>query len=383
MPELPEVDKARRLVEDLCLDARIVRVDRPVVDDKVFVDIQPGAFEEALTGKRVVASNRHGKQLWWTLEGDAKPSSSSSSSTMTPCFHFGMTGAFVVRGVDGIQYYNSKASGLGDWPPRFAKLVVEFDNGIEIAYVDPRRFGKIRLVEDVDEVVGNLGPDPKSSLPDEEAFGGLFARRSAAIKTVLMDQKIIAGIGNWMADEILYRARVHPETRANELNKEQLAAIRSRVEEVVRVACDANSDHDLFPSDWLFHHRWGKQDGAKVNGDAIKFIEIGGRTTAYVPKLQLKTGSGSTLNASSSRSAAAKIKKEIKTESDVMDSGKEDVSTTVRARSSRRGSSTSTSAAAKRARTTTTDASAAASGVRSRVARAVASAATRAVRLLR
>ena len=149
------------------------------------------------------------------------------------------------------------------------------------------------------------------------------------------------------------------------------------------MACDANSDHDLFPSDWLFHHRWGKQDGAKVNGDAIKFIEIGGRTTAYVPKLQLKTGSGSTLNASSSRSAAAKIKKEIKTESDVMDSGKEDVSTTVRARSSRRGSSTSTSAAAKRARTTTTDASAAASGVRSRVARAVASAATRAVRLLR
>ena len=376
MPELPEVDKARRLVEDLCLNARIVRVDRPVVDDKVFVDIQPGAFEEALTGKRVIASNRHGKQLWWTLGGDAKPSSSSSSSssTMTPCFHFGMTGAFVVRGVDGIQYYNSKASGLGDWPPRFAKLVVEFDNGIEIAYVDPRRFGKIRLVEDVAEVIGNLGPDPKSSLPDEEAFGGLFARRSAAIKTVLMDQKIIAGIGNWMADEILYRARVHPETRANELSEEQLAAIRSRVEEVVRVACDANSDHDLFPSDWLFHHRWGKQDGAKVNGDAIKFIEIGGRTTAYVPKLQLKTGGGS---------AAAKIKKEIKTEPDVMNSGKEDISTTVRARSSRRGSSTSTSAAAKRARTTTTDASAAASGVRSRVARAVASAATRAVRLLR
>lgn len=141
------------------------------------------------------------------------------------------------------------------------------------------------------------------------------------------------------------------------------------------MACDANSDHDLFPSDWLFHHRWGKQDGAKVNGDAIKFIEIGGRTTAYVPKLQLKTGGGS--------AAVAKIKKEIKTEPDVMDSGKEDVSTTVRARTSRRGSSTSTSATAKRARTTATDASAAASGVRSRVARAVASAATRAVRLLR
>ena len=91
---------------------------------------------------------------------------------------------------------------------------------------------------------------------------------------------------------------MHPETRANELSSTQLEAIRFRVTEVVKVACEANSDHDLFPDDWLFHHRWGKTDGAKVNGDAIKFIEVGGRTTAFVPKLQLKTA----------------IKPEIKTE---------------------------------------------------------------------
>ena len=93
------------------------------------------------------------------------------------------------------------------------------------------------------------------------------------------------------APEILYRARIHPETRANELSASQLEAMRERIIEVVTVAVEANSDHDLFPEDWLFHHRWGKTEGAKVNGDAIKFIEIGGRTTAYVPKLQLKTDS--------------------------------------------------------------------------------------------
>lgn len=91
------------------------------------------------------------------------------------------------------------------------------------------------------------------------------------------------------APEILYRARIHPETRANELSASQLEAMRERIVEVVTVAVEANSDHELFPDDWLFHHRWGKTEGAKVNGDAIKFIEIGGRTTAYVPKLQLKT----------------------------------------------------------------------------------------------
>ena len=312
MPELPEVERARRLVHDLCVGARVTRVVRPVVDDKVFVDVDPGAFERALETRALVASERHGKQMWWRLSGD---------DALTPCFHLGMTGAFVARGVAGIQYYNSAATGTGEWPPRHAKVCVSFDNGVEIAYVDPRRFGKIRLVEDVGSVVGGLGADPSRGLPRGDAFAAMWRRRSAAIKTALMDQKIMAGIGNWMADgagesrssrsarrdelrddatgratdesfgapEILYRARIHPETRANELSASQLEAMRERIIEVVTVAVEANSDHDLFPDDWLFHHRWGKTEGAKVNGDAIKFIEIGGRTTAYVPKLQLKT----------------------------------------------------------------------------------------------
>lgn len=114
---------------------------------------------------------------------------------------------------------------------------------------------------------------------------------------------------------------MHPETRANELSSTQLEAIRFRVTEVVKVACEANSDHDLFPDDWLFHHRWGKTDGAKVNGDAIKFIEVGGRTTAFVPKLQLKTA----------------IKPEIKTE---IKTGADDGATKAKKRSKPSGVAT-------------------------------------------
>jgi formamidopyrimidine-DNA glycosylase len=191
MPELPEVEKARRLVHDLAIGSPISRVHRPIIDDKVFVDVASGQFERALSGRKITHSKRHGKQLWWQLDGN---------DALVPCFHFGMTGAFVARGIDGIQYYNSKASGTGDWPPRFAKLVVAFENGVELAFVDPRRFGKIKLVADVAEVIGQLGPDPLLEMPNEEAFAALWRRRSAPIKTAIMDQKVIAGIGNWMAD---------------------------------------------------------------------------------------------------------------------------------------------------------------------------------------
>ena len=198
MPELPEVERARRLVHDLCLGSTMTSVHRPVMDDKVFVDVDAGAFESALAKRKIIASERHGTQRWWTLDGeDAK----------VPCFHFGMTGAFVVRGLDGIQYYNSKATGAGDWPPRFAKATFAFDNGIELAYVDPRRFGKIKLVRDVKEVIGGLGVDPSKALPEGDAFAAMWKRRSAPIKTALMDQKIMAGIGNWMADGMFLEYR--------------------------------------------------------------------------------------------------------------------------------------------------------------------------------
>ena len=104
MPELPEVERARRLVDERIVGAVVVDVSRPVVDDKVFVDVEPGEFERALAGRAVVASARHGKQLWWRLRGD---------DAATPCFHFGMTGAFVLRGCEGLRYYNSRACGGG------------------------------------------------------------------------------------------------------------------------------------------------------------------------------------------------------------------------------------------------------------------------------
>ena len=112
-------------------------------------------------------------------------------------------------------------------------------------------------------------------------------KRNAAIKSVLLDQSVAAGVGNWMADEMLYRAKIHPEVKASDLNEETLMNLREAMFEVTNVAVENNADSRRFPSDWLFHNRWGKNQNAKMaNGEKISFCEVGGRTTAFVATKQ-------------------------------------------------------------------------------------------------
>ncbi len=107
--------------------------------------------------------------------------------------------------------------------------------------------------------------------------------------SVAMDQKVAAGIGNWIADECLYQSKVHPETLAKTLTTSKLGLIREKMSEIIIAACKANADADKFPKEWLFHSRWGKVAGS-MNGHRIKFITVGGRTTAFVPGVPKKVG---------------------------------------------------------------------------------------------
>ena len=125
-------------------------------------------------------------------------------------------------------------------------------------------------------------------MPDETTFASHFAKRGGPIKSVLLDQTIAAGVGNWIADEVLYHSRLHPEQPAKSLTPAQLRDLRDAMEGVIKTACDAGADAEMFPDDWLFHHRWGKVAG-EVGGEPIQFITVGGRTTAFVPKRQKKT----------------------------------------------------------------------------------------------
>eukprot|EP00899_Mesostigma_viride_P005400 jgi/Mesvir1/14861/Mv05475-RA.2 len=277
MPELPEVEYGRRLLEVYAVGKRISSVIAEN-DDKIFSGVPAAAIREKLSGKTIVASRRLGKHIW--LELDNRP---------WPSFHFGMTGAFSVKGSQAMKYKEFTVD-TSAWPPKFTKFLMKLEGGDEIAFSDPRRFSRIRVLDDPEHSppISELGFDALLAMPTLEEFSAKLRARTAPVKAVLLDQSFSAGVGNWVADEILYQARVHPSHRASQLSDRQVATLRDKMAYVLETAVGHNADSSFFPSDWMFHMRWGKGRAGAQNGSGHKvaFITVGGRTTAFVPSLQ-------------------------------------------------------------------------------------------------
>ena len=264
MPELPEVEAARRRLER-AMRGRRIRSAEAVHDPIVFRGVSAKRLADALVGRRVKAVRRRGKHLW--LELDRRP---------WPSFHFGMTGAF--------RIYRDPAE-----RPRFWRLEIVLAGGLRLAFSDPRRFGRIRLLQDPEREppIGLLGPDPILEPPLARDLGALLARRRAPLKAVLLDQAAFAGVGNWIADEVLYQARLSPLRPAALLTRTEVAALRRALMAVLRRAVKVDADSDRFPRTWLFHTRWGRMEGSTTaRGEAIVHQTVGGRTTAWVPARQ-------------------------------------------------------------------------------------------------
>ncbi|MHC4829736.1 MAG: DNA-formamidopyrimidine glycosylase family protein [Planctomycetota bacterium] len=279
MPELPEVEFGRKLAERVALGRAITRV-LGEADEIVYDGITLTRFRRALKGKKVLAVRRHGKQLWFEL--DARP---------WPLFHFGMTGAFHTPGDKALILASSRKGGDGTeaWPPRFTKLRLCFDGGGELCMTNKRRLGRIRLRDDPqsEAPIAKLGFDPLLSLPTPGEFVELAAKRRAPIKGLLLNQSFAAGVGNWIADEVLYQAGVDPRRRASDLSPAELRRIRSRLSAIIRKAVAVDARKSDFPKTWLFHHRWGaKKDATTARGERIRHIQVAGRTTAWVPSAQ-------------------------------------------------------------------------------------------------
>ncbi|KAJ7524398.1 hypothetical protein O6H91_17G003400 [Diphasiastrum complanatum] len=279
MPELPEVEAARRAVEEHCSGRLIVRASI-AEDPKVIEGVEPFSMQQTLVGKRIVAAHRKGKQLW--LELDEKP---------WLCFQFGMAGAVHIKGIQVTKYVRSAVKEDEEWPSKFSKVFLELDNGLEMSFTDKRRFARVRLLDDpaASPPVSELGPDAFLELPREDHFYNIFTKKKMAIKALLLDQSIISGIGNWIADEVLYQARIHPEQSASSLSVEDCKRLLASISEVVKFAIEVDADCERFPREWIFHYRWGKKPG-NVNGKKIEYITVGGRTSAYVPDLQKCSG---------------------------------------------------------------------------------------------
>ena len=149
--------------------------------------------------------------------------------------------------------------------------------------------GRLRLRDDpANELpISRLGYDPYKTLPTADEFEALLARRSRArLKSLLLDQRFAAGMGNWLADEVLCQARLDPRRTIGSLSGDERERVRLTIRDIVVSAVDVEARKESFPRSWLFHYRWGKKEGAEVEGRAISFIEISGRTTAWVPEVQ-------------------------------------------------------------------------------------------------
>jgi len=278
VPELPEVERGRKIAAAAAEGKKIAHVICRR-DEIVFDGVSPNRWNNALGNKTVREVHRIGKQIWFELD-----------SPPHPLFHFGMTGAFRMPGRLDLPLASRPSPDPHEaWPPRFTKIHLFFEDGGELVMTNARRLGRILLRDDPlhEPPISRLGFDPLLGMITPTQFRERAERRQTAIKNLLMDQSFCAGVGNWIADEVLYQAGVDPRRRASGLASQELERVRRRLRAVVKLAVRVDADKSRFPADWLFHVRWGKNEKARtLEGNRVEFLQIGGRTSAWVPARQ-------------------------------------------------------------------------------------------------
>jgi len=278
MPELPEVERARGIIETFAVGRTVERVWCDTTDDIVFAGVTGRTVARKLKGRTITAARRRGKQLWCEL--DTRP---------WLLLHLGMTGQILTPAAGPLRLISSPKALASDWPPRFLKLRLWLSDGGELAMTNARRLGRIRLQDDPERElpVAKLGFDPLVEMLPRAEFCARLTKRKGVLKAVLLDQSFAAGVGNWIADEVLFQAGIDPRRRGHSLSAGEAARIHAKLRDVIRKACDVDADKDRLPKTWLFHSRWGKDADAKTSrGERIEHISIAGRTTAWVPSRQ-------------------------------------------------------------------------------------------------
>lgn len=262
MPELPEVETWRRLA-DTHAAGKIIQTAFAADDPIIFDQNNPRNVAQTLTGCRITGTARKGKHCWLILDCGKHL-----------YLHFGMSGSL---------WWLPNAE---DPEPSHVKCRLLLDDGSRLIYRNLRRIGKIRLLADAAAVppVSRLGPDPLAEGLPLSWLRQELRKRHAPIKAVLLDQRVFAGVGNWIADEILYQARINPHRICSELLPEDVSRIHRCMLRILRKAVAVEADAARFPKSWLFHHRWGKKAVHTAAGETIRFEEIGGRTCAWVPE---------------------------------------------------------------------------------------------------
>lgn len=232
-----------------------------------------GEFQEGLLGATIEDVGRRAKYFLFRLR-----------DRRTLLVHLRMTGS--LRVVESSEEMH-----------RYTQTVFHFEDGYDMRFVDPRKFGAVWLVEDAASVVGDLGPEPLEPSFTVGVLAGIIEGRGTAIKSLLMDQKRIAGIGNIYADDILFRSGVHPQTRARDVGEKAVESIHESIVWVLSRAIDilvknmpvdAPPTEDLGPMIFLVPRESGV-DCPRCSGE-IQRLVVGGRGTYFCPACQPGVG---------------------------------------------------------------------------------------------
>ena len=234
MPELPEVERARSLIADRALHRRIVDVDDS--DSYVRRPHPSGELRSALTGRSLTAAYRRGKTIWVETSGTGDAAARDGPELG---IHLGMSGRILVTGPDGTVAEGGDPRRY-DAQPRKAersRFALSFADGGSLALIDPRRFGRVRLNPDI----GALGPD--AAQVTRADFRTLITKGRIAVKARLLDQSKIAGVGNLLADEILWQAKVSPLARVDSLSAAQVNRLYRALKSVLGSAIAKGGAH--------------------------------------------------------------------------------------------------------------------------------------------
>jgi formamidopyrimidine-DNA glycosylase len=261
VPELPDVEGFRRVLADHAAGHPIRRVD--VLDPGVLREVSADRIREALRGRRFRRPRRHGKWLVTPVTG----------SELAVLLHFGMTGA--------LHWVDNK-----EGRHRHDRVVFEFGEG-ELRYRDMRKLQGIRLIRDQSElehVLGEVGPDALEVSRDQLRESLTSVRRQ--VKAALVDQSIIAGLGNLLADEILWRARIHPRRSCAHIGTKELGRLHTSMGAVLRQSI---REGRVPPRrSWLTGRRDEESGSCPRCGTTLSHGRIGGRGTTWCRRCQLK-----------------------------------------------------------------------------------------------
>jgi formamidopyrimidine-DNA glycosylase len=289
MPELPEVETVARQLEPELEGRRIESLE--VLDARWSRPVAPEVLGEALGRATIEGLGRRGKYLLLGLEGKR-----------TLVMHLRMTGNLIlVEGEEMLDPSEGRRLYEGERSTSSRHLRARFvlDDGRELWFTDPRRFGEAFLIEDAElgQRFKRLGVEPLSPDFTPEALGEAAAGRTAPLKSFLLDQSRIAGVGNIYADEALYRARLHPLSPAGSMKPEHHLALRDGVIAALEAGIDGGGasiddyrdgrgEKGKMQDEFLVHTREG-QPCLSCGGEIVRIV-VAGRSTYFCPSCQVR-----------------------------------------------------------------------------------------------